>query len=149
MQKSLDTDSINSTPQAVYGYMRTIVYLEKKGTKTKDDVLSAYSRASSIMSYNISNNTSQKKKFESIAKNLEKLFTPYANCEDIVSLYNQTFEENKDNIEYIKNALRLLNSKKCTKSNLYFEMSKQMYNLNPSSNAAHQMAKMSLAKEIF
>ena len=149
LQKSLNLDSINSTPQAVYGYMRTIVYLEKKGIKTKDDVLSAYSRVSSIMSYNISNNTKQKKKFESIEKNLEKLFTPYANCEDIVTLYNQTFEENKDNIEYIKNALRLLNSKECTKSNLYFEMSKQMYILNPSSTAAHQMAKMSLAKRNF
>jgi len=55
LQQSLDLDGNKSSVQAVYGYMKAMVNLEKTGTKTKADVLRAYAIVSEIIDYNIVN----------------------------------------------------------------------------------------------
>ena len=54
LQKSLDSQKNNASVQAVYGYMKAIVNLEKMGEKTKQDVLDAYAFVSDIIDFNIS-----------------------------------------------------------------------------------------------
>ena len=53
LQESLDLDGNNSSVQAIYGYMRAMINLEKAGAKSKVDVLEAYAFASSIIDFNI------------------------------------------------------------------------------------------------
>ena len=46
---SINMDNNTSSVQAVYAYMKATIYLQKKGIKSKEDVLSTYSIVSEIV----------------------------------------------------------------------------------------------------
>jgi hypothetical protein len=148
LQQSLDLEVNKSSVQAVYGYMQAIVHLEKKGEKTKQDVLEAYARISEIAAYNIVNETKTAKHFVQYFEKIEDLFTPYANCDDLITLFSQKVDAvaSTDDINVLKRITRILDNKKCTESHLFFNASSRLYELEPSASSAHKMAKMSIAK---
>ena len=145
-QQSLDIDASNSSVYAVYGYMKAIVNLEKKGEKTKQDVLEAYARISEIVDYNIVNTTKTAKNFIQYSEKIENLFTPYANCEDLIELFSKKFNPSMEDINALKRFTDVLDKNKCTDSDLFFDASSRLYELEPSASAANKMAKMSTSK---
>jgi len=146
LQQSLDLEENKSSVQAVYGYMQAIVNLEKKGEKTKQDVLEAYARISEIADYNIVNKTKTAKYFVQYSEKIENLFTPYANCDDLIVLFSQKFDASTDDVNALKRITKILDNKKCTESHLFFNASSRLYELDPSASSADKMAKMSIAK---
>ena len=55
LQEALEIQGNNSSVQAVYGYMKAMVNLERLGDKSKSDILDAYSLISAIIDFNILN----------------------------------------------------------------------------------------------
>ena len=151
LQKSLELTGNQATIQAVYGYMRTVVYLEKSGKKSKSDVLEAYSILSDIITHNIDNATTEKSKnnFVKISEKIEDLFTPYANCDDLINLFSQKFDVNGDDVGFLRKVTKLLKDKNCTASDLFFNASSRLYELDPSASSANQMANMSISRNKF
>ena len=146
LQESLDLEGKNSSVQAVYGYMRAVINLEKAGAKSKADVLEAYTFVSSIIDFNIMNETKSAKNFIKYSQIIENLFTPYANCDDLISLFSQKFDLSTTDSKFLKRVTKLLGEKKCTDSDLFFNASSRLYELNPSASAANQMSKMSIER---
>ena len=146
LQQSLDLDGNKSSVQAVYGYMKAMVNLEKTGIKTKADVLRAYAIVSEVIDYNIVNESKTTKNFIKYSEKVEDLFTPYANCDDLIALFISKFDPNTENIDFLKRLTKVLDNKKCTDSELFFNASSRLYALEPSAAAADQMSKMSIAK---
>ena len=146
LKKSIDVDEKKSSVQAVYGYMKAMVNLEKSGQKSQGDVLEAYALVSDIIDFNIVNETKASKNFVKYAAKIESLFTPYANCDDLVNLFSSKFENKKDDLSLLKRIVKLLSDKNCTDSELFFKVSNRLYELEPSATSAYQMAKMSISK---
>ena len=147
LQKSLDSEKNNASVQAVYGYMKAIVNLEKKGEKTKQDVLDAYAFVSELLILIlIANETKSAKNFSKYSPIIENLFTPYANCDDLIALFSKKFDFSTNNVEFLQRIIKLLSNKDCTESDLFFNVSKRLYELDPSSFSANQMSKMSITK---
>ncbi len=146
LQESLDLEGNNSSVQAVYGYMRAVINLEKAGAKSKADVLEAYTFVSSIIDFNIMNETKSAKNFIKYSQIIENLFTPYANCDDLISLFSQKFDLSTTDSKFLKRVTKLLGEKKCTDSDLFFNASSRLYELDPSASAANQMSKMSIER---
>jgi len=140
-QQSLEIDSNNSSVYAVYGYMKAIVNLEKKGEKTKQDVLEAYARISGIVDYNIVNET-----FIQYSEKIENLVIPYANCEDLIAVFSVKFDPATNDVSFLNKVTKLLADKKCSTHQLFFDASSRLYELEPSASSADKMAKMSIAK---
>ena len=147
LEESIKIEEKNSSVQAVYGYMKAIVNLEKIGLKTKNDVLEAYDLISEIIDYNIINETKAKKNFVKYAQKIEDLFTPYANCEDLVLLYSNKIDTQTNDIDLLKRITQLLNNKECTDSDLFFNVTKRLYDLEPSSSSAYLLSKMSVSRD--
>lgn len=146
IERSLDLENNNSSVQAVYGYMKAIVNLEKSGLKTKMDVLEAYNRVSKIIDFNIANESKATPYFIKYSEIIQKLFTPYANCDDLINLFSGKFDQNTDNVKFLERVIKLLNEKECPDSDLFFNASRRLYKLDPSASAANQMSKMSISK---
>jgi len=140
-QQSLEIEGNSSSVYAVYGYMKAIVNLEKKGEKTKQDVLEAYARIAEIVDYNIVNET-----FIQYSAKIENLFTPYANCEDLIAVFSVKFDPATNDVSFLNKVTKLLADKKCTAHQLFFDASSRLYELEPSASSADKMAKMSIAK---
>ena len=146
LDKSITLDGNNADFRAVYGYMKAIVNLEKNGEKTKQDVLEAYARISEVIDYNIVNESKVTKYFIQYAEKIENLFTPYANCEDLVTLFSAKFDPVTEDVSFLKRVTKVLEKKECTNEQLFFDASSRLYELDPSASSADKMAKMSIAK---
>jgi len=146
LQRSIDLEENNSSVQAVYGYMKAMVNLEKSGDKTKADVLEAYALVSEVIDYNIVNESKATKNFIKYSEKVEDLFTPYANCEDLVTLFSAKFDPTTEDISYLNRVVEMLEKGSCTSEKLFFEASSRLHELDPSASSADKMAKMSIAK---
>ena len=146
LQQSLDLEGNNASVQAVYGYMRAMINLEQSGNKTKADVLEAYALVSGIIDFNITNKSKAAEDFIKYSEIIEELFTPYANCDDLIGLFSQKFDPTTDDVNWLKKVTKLLSDKKCTDSDLFFKASSRLYELEPTASSADKMSKMSIAK---
>ena len=146
LKYSLDLEGNNASVQAIYGYMKAMVNLEKSGIKNKADVLDAYALVSEIIDYNIVNKSKSSNNFIKYSTKVEDLFTPYANCEDLIDLFSKKFDPSIEDVNTLKRITKILDNKKCTESLLFFNASSRLYALDPSASSADKMAKMSIAK---
>jgi tetratricopeptide (TPR) repeat protein len=146
LKRSIELDGNNSSVQAVFGYMKAIVNLEKSGAKEKSDVIEAYSVVSEVIDYNIVNETKMAVHFVKYSEKVEELFTPYANCDDLIALFSSKFDPVTEDVNLLKRITKVLDNKKCTDSDLFFNASSRLHELEPSAASADQMSKMSIAK---
>jgi len=146
LKKGVSLSGNNSDFRTVYGYMKAVVNLEKSGEKTKSNVLSVYAIISEIIDYNIVNESKITKYFVQYSEKIENLFTPYANCDDLIALFSAKFDQNTENVDFLKRVTKVLDNKKCTDSKLFFNAYGRLYDLEPSAASADQMSKMSIAK---
>ena len=146
LKRSIELEGNNASVQAVFGYMKAIVNLEKSGVKAKSDVIEAYSVVSEVIDYNIVNETKMAVHFVKYSEKVEELFTPYANCDDLIALFSVKFDPATEDVNLLKRIIKVLDNKKCTDSDLFFSASSRLYELEPSSASANQMSKMSIAK---
>lgn len=65
-----------------------------------------------------------------------------ADCESLIRIYTPQFEEKSGDLDFIKTMLRRLSRTKCDDSPLFFQASEKMYQLEPSAEAAFNMARM-------
>ncbi len=92
------------------------------------------------------------KKYIDRTENAIKSVTSYfmdsgaADCEILIPYFTTKFEETPEDIELLKNITRLLNSADCVDSELFFNASKKLYSLEPSAEAAYNIAKLALKK---
>ena len=146
LKRSIELEGNNASVQAVFGYMKAIVNLEKSGIKAKSDVIEAYSVVSEVIDYNIVNETKMAVHFVKYSEKVEKLFTPYANCDDLIALFSVKFDPATEDVNLLKRITKVLDNKKCTDSDLFFNASSRLYELEPTAASAAQMSKMSIAK---
>ena len=146
LKRSIELEGNNASVQAVFGYMKAIVNLEKSGVKAKSDVIEAYSVVSEVIDYNIVNETKMAVHFVKYSEKVEELFTPYANCDDLIALFSVKFDPATEDVNLLKRIIKVLDNKKCTDSDLFFSASSRLYELEPSAASADQMSKMSIAK---
>ena len=69
-----------------------------------------------------------------------------ADCEILIPYFTTKFEESPEDIELLKNLTHLLSDADCVDSDLFFSASKKLYSLEPSAEAAYNIAKLALKK---
>ena len=149
LKTSINMDNNTSSVQAVYAYMKAIIHLQKKGIKSKEDVLSAYSIVSEIVDYNIKNQSKTTKNFIKYSEKIEDMFTPYANCEDIISLYSEKFQNSKEDIDLLKRIEKILAEKECVKNQLYLDLLSILKDLDESYDYQIKLASALFANGYF
>jgi len=149
LKTSINMDNNMSSVQAVYAYMKAIIHLQKKGIKSKEDVMSTYSVVSEIVDYNIKNKSKTTKNFIKYSEKIEDMFTPYANCEDIISLYSEKFQNSKEDIDLLKRIEKILNEKECVKNQLYLDVLSILQDVNESYDYEIKLASALFANGYF
>jgi tetratricopeptide (TPR) repeat protein len=72
-----------------------------------------------------------------------------ASCENLLKIYGEKYDANKNDADFLRKLTRMLNRKDCTDSELFEKASEQQYALNPSADAAYNMAKLFFRKGNF
>jgi tetratricopeptide (TPR) repeat protein len=80
--------------------------------------------------------------------NVESVFSPYASCDQLVSIYQKKFDADPNNIDLLKKITGIMMKKGCTENNpLFFAATEQLYRLEPSPSTAMRMGQMCLGKK--
>ncbi len=144
LDKSVEEQGLESETPTLLLLMRTTVALFKSDELPKETVVKNYDRCTNILNQIISENKDpdRVKNAKIIQPFIEDLFgdSGAADCEALVNILTPQYEENKDNAEFIKSMLRRLIKAKCDNSALLEEATIRLYNLEPSAEAAFNLA---------
>jgi len=145
--ESIKLEENNTHYNTLYYCMLAVVKLVQKNKLEKMKIVDYYLKLSAIADWNIKNNEMRKKRYEGMLNNIESMASPFMPCDVLVDIFTPKFEANPDDIELLKKITALLEKKKCSKSDLYFNATKQLIKLEPTAETALLAGSMSVARE--
>lgn len=144
-KRSIEIEGNNSVNAILDYYFRTTAKMVREKVVEKSIIMDAYDQVSAIIDYNLKRYESDPRKF-AIWKNtkgsIEAKFEPFATCDDLVEIYTKKFEQNKEDVELLNKIISRLDKKRCIETQLYFDATIQLYNLNPSPESAYFISKI-------
>ncbi|MGQ8335962.1 tetratricopeptide repeat protein [Sunxiuqinia sp. A32] len=168
--ENLDDDQLKSIYKQGYEYLDEAIKLEKNeseaavlvvfmqatkrlfimGELPKEKVAENYQTASNILNKYLQEE-SDSDKFNTAKEWVDKAFqtSGAADCEALISLYEPQFEEISKDIDLLKKMLRILDRQDCTESELFAKASEKLYDLEPSAEAAFNMARLFVKRDEF
>ncbi|WP_321288065.1 tetratricopeptide repeat protein [uncultured Sunxiuqinia sp.] len=168
--ENLDDDQLKSILKTGYGYLEESINLQKKesevavlvvfmqatkrlfimGELPKDQVAANYQTASDIIN-NYLKTEPESEKYLTAKDLVDRLFqtSGAADCEALISLYEPQYDEIIQNVDDLKKMLRILDRRDCTDSELFATASEKLYDLEPSAEAAFNMARLFVKRDQF
>ncbi len=111
----------------------------------KETVIKNYNTINEILASIVAEETDEEqlKNAELVRNHVEEIFgsSGAADCEALVNIYTSQFDENKNDADFVKNMLRKLRSANCDQTELFAQATEQLYQLEPSPEAAFNMAR--------
>lgn len=156
-EAAMHADSIEHKLEASYVYKffeATIAYVAK-GYADSSLVVDNYDMASEQLDAELRKEAAkeqagQKNRAEDYRKyqqNVEAAFAPYASCDQLVNIYTKKFEANPHDTTLLKKITKIMTTKKCTKSKLFFQATENLYAILPTPKTALSMGVMCLDQD--
>jgi tetratricopeptide (TPR) repeat protein len=127
--------------------MNSAVSLAKSGKSDSTVIFDTYDAVMQIIENNIKKNEGnpeEKANWQTVQGNIEMILEPFANCQDLITIYKKKYESNPNDLELLKKITAMLDQKKCQNDPFYFETTKKLYELEPSPASAYLIGKMLL-----
>jgi tetratricopeptide (TPR) repeat protein len=146
LKQSVEGQQSKSKATALFSYFKAATEKFKAKTFAKTDVLEVYAIVSDYLDINIAKESKSKKYYVKAAENVEKLFVPFATCEDLIAMFDGKYKETPDDVNLIKRIVKVLDKKDCTDANVYFDAAGKLHEVEPSALSAYNMGNLSLKR---
>lgn len=152
LREAVEIDGNNSNYAFIDGLFSSTINMVKAGKLDESAILDAYSTLMDIAEYNIRKYTEEGNEkllnsYTATKGNLEAGVQPYANCEDLVRIYQKKFDAEPDNVELLNKIATVLAARNCDKTDLYLAVAIKLHKLNPSPESAYFIGKRYLADQ--
>ena len=107
-------------------------------------VLEVYAVVVDYLDINIAADSKSKKFYVKAAENVEKLFVPFATCDDLIKMFEIKYSESPDDINLLKRIVKILDKKNVLMQMYIFEASKKVHEIEPSFISAYNMGNLSI-----
>ena len=147
LEKSINEQGNETEIPITVVFMQASIQLFKMGEISKETVIKNYEKCSGIVDNFLANNPDDKD--AQVSKDaIERFFgsSGAADCDALVNIYTPQFDSNSGDAEFIKSMLRKLNRAGCDESDLFANATEKLYELDPSGEAAFNMARRFLRK---
>ena len=146
LKQSVEGQQTKSKATALFSYFKAATQKYKANSFEKTDVLEVYAIVSDYLDINIAKESKSKKFYVKAAENVEKLFVPFATCEDLIAMFDAKYKQTPDDINLLKRIVKVLDKKNCTDADVYFDAAAKLHQLEPSSLSAYNMGNLSLKR---
>ena len=150
LNKSVDMQKDESELPVILLLMQTTRSLFKLNALQKETVVMNYEKCTKNLNSIIatSKDPERVKNAKEVQAYIETLFSTSgaADCKALVNIFTPQFEEKNNDAEFIKSMLRRLRQTKCDESELAEKATLRLYELEPSAEAAFNMAHEYLKK---
>ncbi len=152
LKQAIDLDGNNSNYAFIDTYFPIVIKMVQNGKLEESTILEEYSRLMEIVDYNINVNTEMANEkllnnFNATKGNLDVAVQPYANCEDLVRIYQPKFDANPNDVELLTKIAETLEKRKCDDSPLYLAVAVNLHKVNPSPESAYLIGKKYLSEK--
>lgn len=146
--KSLELDGNNTSASVLLYYVKAAAYMYNADSLTKLQIIDIYQTVDNIIGYNLKNeDTKDDKYYEKASSGIEKMLGPFLECEDLIKVFTDKYEDLKADPERMSRAANLLEKKECTDSEIFFQLSEELYKINPSAESAYRMGTMAYTRD--
>lgn len=140
LKRSVELEKNNSNPAVLVYYFRIAVKMLRSDKISKAELVDAYDVVSSIIDYNLKQGS--KASLENAQRNVELTFEPFASCEDLISIYQAKFKAAPGDADILRRIISILDKKSCTDSELYFNVTVKLNEIEPSPESSYLIGKM-------
>ncbi|MFV0553170.1 MAG: tetratricopeptide repeat protein [Mangrovibacterium sp.] len=141
--KAIDLNGEQTEPAVLVLYMGVSRSLFRQGELPKEDVVANYGKITAIVDSNLAIEADNEQMIatkEEVDKSFQS--SGAADCDALLSYYEPKFDNIKSDEEALKKMLRALDRQNCTEGELYANAAEAMYEMNPSAEAAFNMARL-------
>ena len=147
----VDADALDENYVTLY-FKATVDYVQA-GLAEPTLVIDNYDIASELLEKRLQDavdDSVKAAKIRSYIANIESVFSPYADCSQLKEIYQKKFEADPKNVDLLKKITNIMMKKGCTKDNqLFFDATKNLYELEPSPSTAMRMGTMCYSQDKF
>jgi len=113
------------------------------GELGKENVIESYDIVSKIINKHIEKDP-KNADIINIRDIIDQIFqtSGAADCEALISIYEPKFDQISSNLDDLKKMIRMLDRQNCDSSPLFAKASEKLYSMEPSAEAAYNMARM-------
>lgn len=151
MTESIEEQGKETEIPLLVPFMQTTRRLFKLGELPKEKVVENYELSMNIINSVLEKNDKpdQVGYAEKSIPYIEDIFgtSGAADCEALISILSPQYEENKKDVDFVKKMLRRLGRADCEESELFANATEQLYQLEPSAEAAFNMARRHLQRD--
>ena len=161
-----DLDSFNN-PKNLYTYFQLAVKLYDEELKSASDLFTKYDEISEKVEKEIKNYTNKVNKYitdtdqevvlstkdqrrlksynsflkayDQITKGMEKALGDRGNCDNLIPLYENSFDQNQNDAKWLDRAMNRLFNKDCSQSELFVKIVEQKNILEPNATTAYYL----------
>ena len=150
LKQAIDLNGNDSESAFIQPYFTAVISMAKEGKIEESAILDEYSRLMEIVDYNIKKYTEEANQkdlddFTAVKSNLDVAVQPYANCEDLVRIYQPKFEANPNDVELLSKIATVLEKRGCDNTDLYLAVAVNLHKVNPTPESAYFIGKRYLA----
>ncbi len=129
--------------------MFAIINLEKKGLKTKEEVVGMFEKTVAVCAVNKDGKNAER--YAKASSKINNVTSPYLDCTVLVPLAAKNFEANKENVDWLRTTMTLLGKNKCYDTEkgavVYGKVAESFFALEPSATGAAGIATIYLSKK--
>ncbi|MDD2593110.1 MAG: hypothetical protein PHT45_01990, partial [Bacteroidales bacterium] len=154
-RRSIELGKEDAEPAIVFTYYDFLVNQVVNGKMDTIVIFEEYDRLSDLMNKRLvklydeyKNNPADSNRYirsinnvKAAIINMDNFMAPFANCDIIINIYSNKFEQNKQNIDFLRRLTNIMEKKGCDDNKLYFKAAEQLYTLDPSPASAISLAK--------
>ncbi len=150
LEQSIELEKNQTEAAVLVVFMQATKRLFLMGELSKDKVAANYQKTSEIVN-NYLKEEPDSEKYTTSKELIDRLFqtSGAADCEALIALYEPQFEEISKDVDELKKMLRILERRDCTDSPLFAKASDKLYELDPSAEAAFNMARLFVKRDQF
>jgi len=151
MKKSIEIQGVNSEAAVVNKTMEAGKLLVLAGKLSPEAVIDDYLSFMDLLKNQMEKYPKKVTNIKAAIVNVENDFfaAGVADCETLSNIFTPKFEANPDDMVLINKIMKMLNRQECEDGALYAKVAEQKYKLEPSADAAHNLAKMFIKKKQF
>lgn len=145
-EEAVKIDGEKLEPSYIYKFFEATIYYVHSKKAEATLIIDNYDLASTLLEKALKANPGNED-IKTAIGNVEAAFSPYASCEQLVEIFGKKYEENPEDMELVKKISTLLESKGCTKTDLFFNTTEKVHAVEPSPESAYMMGNLCLTKQ--
>jgi len=151
-RRSFELMGDKSEDVVLFNWLKTSSSLYANGSMEGTQFLNDFLTISEVLENQIGKSIDEEKANKEIVRNeCEELLVKSGtgDCNSIEPFLKDQYESDRNNSQNIARIVNLLGKLGCTESALYYQVVEKNYAMNPTSDAAHQLAKMFVKNQDF